>query len=99
MSRSKPINVEQIDPAERKRIDRGIAKSIREYQQGLGIGPFASAQELVASLNEQAGKSTSRRRTAVTLGSDDRFWKLIAQRRKQKTSSRTELERRLDKKG
>lgn len=95
----KHTKVEQIDPAERRRIDRGIAKSMREYQQGRGIGPFASVQELVASLNKEAGKSTSRRRTAVALGSDDRFWKLIAQRRKQKTISRTELERRLDKKG
>jgi hypothetical protein len=34
-------------------------------------------------------------REQLALGSDDRFWKLITQRRKQKTISRAELERRL----
>ena len=31
----------------------------------------------------------------LALGSDDKFWKLITQRRKQKTIGRAELERRL----
>jgi AbrB family looped-hinge helix DNA binding protein len=56
---------DEYTPAQRRLIDRGIAKSTRQYQRGSGIGPFQSAQELVASLHKRTGRSASRKRTAV----------------------------------
>ncbi len=43
-------------PAQRRAIDRGIAQSEREYQQGRGFGPFATHEELIASLHKHSAK-------------------------------------------
>jgi bifunctional DNA-binding transcriptional regulator/antitoxin component of YhaV-PrlF toxin-antitoxin module len=48
-------------PAERRAIDRGIARSDREYKQGRGLGPFATHEEFVASLHTEAGKAGAKK--------------------------------------
>jgi hypothetical protein len=43
-------------PAQRRAIDKGIAKSEKEYAEGRSFGPFATHSEFIASLHQQASK-------------------------------------------
>ena len=49
----------EYTPAQRREVDRGIARSLKEYKRGRGIGPFKTAEELVASL-QKAGKAKAK---------------------------------------
>lgn len=51
---------DEYTPAQRRLIDRGIAKSLKEYRQGRSFGPFETAEELVASLHKQTGRPRSK---------------------------------------
>jgi len=57
IDRSKVPNAnDEYTPAQRRMIDRGIAKSVKEYKQGRSFGPFETAEELVASLHRHTGR-------------------------------------------
>ena len=47
---------DEYTPAQRKAIDRGVAQSEKEYQQGKGRGPFDSHADFIASLHKEAKK-------------------------------------------
>jgi bifunctional DNA-binding transcriptional regulator/antitoxin component of YhaV-PrlF toxin-antitoxin module len=50
--RPKPrIAKDEYTPAERRAIDRGIAKSEKQYAAGKSYGPFETAEEAIASLD------------------------------------------------
>ncbi len=42
---------DEYTPAERRAIDRGIAQSEKEYQQGKVAGPFATVEEFLTDLH------------------------------------------------
>jgi AbrB family looped-hinge helix DNA binding protein len=46
-----PKSDDEYTPAQRKAIDRGIAKSEREYAEGKSYGPFDTASDAIASLD------------------------------------------------
>jgi AbrB family looped-hinge helix DNA binding protein len=52
---------DEYTPAQRRAIDRGIAQSEKEYQQGKGRGPFDSHAEFIASLHKEAKKPGSKK--------------------------------------
>src|SRR6266496_5530 len=57
IDRSKfPKADDEYTPAQRRVIDRGIAKSLKEYKQGRSFGPFETAEEFVASLHKRASR-------------------------------------------
>ena len=68
IDRSKFSNADdEYTPAQRKVIDRGIARSLRQQKQGKSQGPFETAEDLIAALHKPAGKpkaKTSNRRAA-----------------------------------
>ena len=47
---------DEYTPAERRAIDRGIAQSEKEYQEGRSAGPFESHDEFIAALHAGAKK-------------------------------------------
>ena len=42
--------------AERRAIARGIAQSDKEFREGRFFGPFATGEELIASLHKESAK-------------------------------------------
>jgi AbrB family looped-hinge helix DNA binding protein len=56
----------EYTPAQRKIINRGIAQSEKEYNQGKGFGPFETHDQFIASLHKEAKKlgSKKNKRTA-----------------------------------
>jgi antitoxin component of MazEF toxin-antitoxin module len=57
IDRSKfPTADDEYTPAQRRAIDRGIAQSLKEYEQGEAIGPFETHEQFIASLHGQAKK-------------------------------------------
>ena len=56
---------DEYTPAQRLIIDRGIARSEKEYKEGRSFGPFKTHEAFIASLHMQAaklrGKKTKRR--------------------------------------
>jgi len=52
---------DEYTPAERRAIDRDIAKSLKEYRQGKAIGPFATPEAFIASLRTQSKKPVTRK--------------------------------------
>ena len=51
---------DEYTPAQRREVDRGIARSQRQYKQGRGYGPFGTAEELVASLHQRTGGANAK---------------------------------------
>jgi bifunctional DNA-binding transcriptional regulator/antitoxin component of YhaV-PrlF toxin-antitoxin module len=47
--------------AERRAINRGIEQSEKEYQAGLGAGPFETHEEFIAALHTGAAKPRRRK--------------------------------------
>ena len=57
-----PADEDEYTPAERRAIDRSIAQSEKEYQQGKGAGPFDTAEAMAASMEADIKKSRKARR-------------------------------------
>jgi bifunctional DNA-binding transcriptional regulator/antitoxin component of YhaV-PrlF toxin-antitoxin module len=57
---------DEYTPAERRAIDRGIARSERDYAAGKSYGPFATAGEAIASikLNLRRRASAKKRKSS-----------------------------------
>jgi hypothetical protein len=47
---------DEYTPAERRAIDRGIAASEKDYEEGRSYGPFKTHEALVASLHAETAK-------------------------------------------
>ena len=66
LDRSKFPNADdEYTPAQRRTIDRGVAQSLKEIEQGRSYGPFDSHAAFVASLRSESKKlrgSKSKRR-------------------------------------
>ena len=57
LDRSKFPNADdEYTPAQRRAIDRGIAQSLKEIDQGRSYGPFDSHAAFVASLSGESKK-------------------------------------------
>ena len=57
LDRSKfPSADDEYTPAQRRAIDRGIAQSLEEIEQGRSYGPFDSHAAFVASLRSESKK-------------------------------------------
>jgi AbrB family looped-hinge helix DNA binding protein len=52
---------DKYTPAQRRAVDRGIAQSEKEYQQGKGLGPFDSHAQFITSLHKDARKPGSKK--------------------------------------
>lgn len=61
----KPPADDESTPAQRRRIDRGIAKGLEEIGKGRAHGPFGTADEAIAHLKALA----RRRKTASRIAS------------------------------
>jgi AbrB family looped-hinge helix DNA binding protein len=56
IDRSKfPTADDEYTPAQRRAINRGIAKSEKEYKQGRFFGPFDKHEDFIAALHKEAG--------------------------------------------
>ena len=51
-----PTADDEYTPAQRRIIDRGIAKSLKEYRQGKFSGPFDTAEEFITDLHKASAK-------------------------------------------
>ena len=49
----------EYTPAQRRVIDKGIAKSEQEYAQGRSFGPFATHTKFITSLHQQSNKGAT----------------------------------------
>jgi AbrB family looped-hinge helix DNA binding protein len=47
---------DEYTPEQRRRIDRGIAQSEKDYKQGRSFGPFETHDAFIASLHKEATK-------------------------------------------
>ena len=47
---------DEYTAAQRRIIDRGIAKSLKEYRQGKFSGPFDTAEEFITDLHKASAK-------------------------------------------
>ncbi len=56
-----PTAGDEYTPAQRRAIDRGIAQSEKEYELGLGLGPFDTHEKFIASLHKEAAKLRARK--------------------------------------
>jgi antitoxin component of MazEF toxin-antitoxin module len=52
---------DEYTPAERRAIDRGIAASEKDYEEGRSYGPFKTHEALVASLHAESAKLRKRK--------------------------------------
>ncbi len=57
---------EEYTPAERRAVDRGIAISEKQYAAGKSYGPFATAAEAIASLNENLRKRAAAKKRKLS---------------------------------
>jgi bifunctional DNA-binding transcriptional regulator/antitoxin component of YhaV-PrlF toxin-antitoxin module len=57
-----PNAADEYTPAERRAIDRGIAKSEKEYGEGKFAGPFATVEEFLTDLHAQSAKLSPKRK-------------------------------------
>jgi len=55
------VDRDEYTPAQRRRIDAQLAKSISEDKQGRSFGPFRSHQEMVDFLHQQRKSSGKKR--------------------------------------
>jgi len=57
IDRSKFPNVgDEYTPAQRRAIDRSIATSEKEYEQGKSFGPFETHEAFIAALHRESAK-------------------------------------------
>lgn len=54
----------EYTPVQRRAIDRSIAQSEKEYAEGKNAGPFATAEEFLASMEADIRKLRTARRSA-----------------------------------
>ena len=57
-----PLADDQYTPAERRAIDRGIAASQKDYQEGRSYGPFKTHEEFISSLHREAARLRAKKR-------------------------------------
>jgi bifunctional DNA-binding transcriptional regulator/antitoxin component of YhaV-PrlF toxin-antitoxin module len=57
-----PGAADEYTPAERRAIDRGIARSEKEYREGKHAGPFNTADEFLADLHRESTKLGAKRK-------------------------------------
>src|ERR1700678_1271225 len=51
-----PAADDEVSAAEQLSVDRGIAQSEKEYQEGKVAGPFATVEEFLADLHAESAK-------------------------------------------
>lgn len=57
VDRSKTLDAgDDYKPAQRRAVDRGIAQSEKEYNQGRSFGPFETHEAFISSLHTEAAK-------------------------------------------
>lgn len=56
-----PSTVDEETPAQRRMIDRDLAKGLADIKQGRLQGPFASHKEFTDSLHREARKLTTKK--------------------------------------
>jgi bifunctional DNA-binding transcriptional regulator/antitoxin component of YhaV-PrlF toxin-antitoxin module len=56
-----PSAAAECTPAQRRIIDRDLAKGLADIKHGRVRGPFASHEEFTASLHKEAGKLSARK--------------------------------------
>ena len=62
IDRSKfPSAEDEYTATQRRAIHRGIVRSLKEYKQGRGFGPFETHKEFLASLRREAGNLRKKR--------------------------------------
>jgi AbrB family looped-hinge helix DNA binding protein len=54
------VDRDEYTPAQRRRIDAQLAKSLAEHKEGKSFGPFKTHQEMADFLHRQAKKSRTR---------------------------------------
>jgi hypothetical protein len=47
---------DEYTPVQRRRIDRGIDQSLKEYADGKGAGPFATADEFLDDIHRESAR-------------------------------------------
>jgi AbrB family looped-hinge helix DNA binding protein len=52
----KPLAADEYTPAQRRTVDRAIAKGLDDIKHGRLEGPFSSHKEFIDSLHKEAGK-------------------------------------------
>jgi len=52
----RPAADDEYTPEQRRRIDRGIDQSLKEYAEGKGAGPFATAEEFLDDLHRASAR-------------------------------------------
>jgi bifunctional DNA-binding transcriptional regulator/antitoxin component of YhaV-PrlF toxin-antitoxin module len=52
----RPAADDEHTPEQRRRIDRGINRSLKEYGEGKGAGPFAAAEEFLDDLHRASAR-------------------------------------------
>ena len=58
----KSPSTDEHTAAGRRAIDRGIARSEKEYRQGKNAGPFDTAEAFLADLHRESAKLDARKR-------------------------------------
>jgi AbrB family looped-hinge helix DNA binding protein len=54
------VAVDEYTPADRRRIDAQLAKSVAEHKQGRSFGPFESHEDMTALLHKQVNKRVAK---------------------------------------
>ena len=54
------VDRDEYTPAQRRRIDAQLAKSVAEHKEGKSFGPFKTHQEMVDFLHQQTKQSRTR---------------------------------------
>jgi len=56
-----PAADDDYTPEQRRRLDRGINASLREYQAGKHAGPFATVDEFLDDLHRESAKLSAKK--------------------------------------
>jgi AbrB family looped-hinge helix DNA binding protein len=59
------VDRDEYTPAQRRRIDAELAKSVAEYKEGKSYGPFETHQEMINFLHQQVKQSRPRKATTT----------------------------------
>jgi AbrB family looped-hinge helix DNA binding protein len=57
----KPASADEYTPAQRRVIDRDVAKGLEDITRGRVQGPFSSHKEFIASLHEESRKLSKKK--------------------------------------
>ena len=61
-----PSADDEYTPAQRRSIDARLAKSVDEFKNGRGFGPFDTADEMIVHMKAQLKKRAAARKTKRT---------------------------------